>query len=176
MKKEILFLLVIIFFPLTSVPVLAEENQVAKGARIFNNNCSRCHNARPAQEFSEKEWSVIVPHMREKAHLTGKEALALETFIAMTFTADKTTQPVVEYAGETGKDLIARFACAGCHKINGGGGTVGPNLNGVVQRMGAASVTRKLLEPTFNNPSSAMPSFPLTLEQVGKIVVELARK
>ncbi len=170
MKRTFLYLVVTFSTYLTSFPVLAELNPVAEGARLFNDNCSRCHNARPAQEFSEREWSVIMPHMREKAHLSGSETLAVEAFIAVTFTADKVGRVVTQSEGETGEDIIARFACSGCHKINGGGGTVGPGLNGVVQRMGADMVQRKLLEPTFNNPSSSMPSFPLTPAQAAKIV------
>ncbi len=160
---NILFSVVLALFVTVLAPLSVADEAVAEGARIFNQNCSRCHNARPAQEFHQEEWSVIVPHMREKAHMSGKEAKKLEAFIAVTLTADKVTGsqdlPTEELGGVA---LMQKFACAGCHRINGTGGAVGPALKGVVARMGREGVIRKILEPTFNNPSSSMPRFPLS--------------
>lgn len=146
------------------------EDDVTAGARIYNENCSRCHNARPVQEFHADEWSVIVPHMREKAHLSGIEAKQLEAFIAVTLTADKVSQAVdVKVEDIDGAALIQKFACAACHKLNGSGGALGPTLDNVVERMGRENVVRKILEPTFNNPSSSMPRFPLSDDEASAI-------
>lgn len=157
------FKAILTFFVVSLAPLSTADDAVAEGAKIFNQNCSRCHNARPAQEFHAEEWSVIVPHMREKSHMSGKEAKKLEAFLAITLTADKVTESATPVTGDVdGAALIQKFACAGCHKINGNGGAVGPTLNGVVTRMGREDVIRKILEPTFNNPSSSMPRFPLS--------------
>ncbi|MEQ9362631.1 MAG: hypothetical protein RIF32_00225, partial [Leptospirales bacterium] len=56
------------------------EKEVS-GAMIYNLNCARCHNPRPPQEFSDREWDVIMPHMRERAHLTGVETDKVLQFI-----------------------------------------------------------------------------------------------
>ncbi len=151
--------------------MVAYADKVGDGARLYNENCARCHNARPPQEFSQPEWSVIIPHMREKAHMTGTESDAIESFLAITLTANQSATGIT--AGLEGNDLIARFACAGCHRIGNEGGTVGPDLNGVLARLGADGVSRKLLEPTYNNPSSAMPKFPLDRNQADSIAKAL---
>ena len=139
---------------------------VGEGARLYSENCGRCHNARPASEYSKKEWSVVMPHMREKAHMTGKEALAVEAFLDSTLTADVQNEvkdgSLANKPQRSGADLIAAFGCQGCHKINGTGGALGPNLAGVIANKGEAFVLKKLTNPKFNNPASAMPKFPMT--------------
>ena len=39
---------------------LSDTSLVAKGAKVYGENCARCHNARPAEEYSKKEWSVVM--------------------------------------------------------------------------------------------------------------------
>lgn len=139
---------------------------VGKGAKVYSENCGRCHNARPAEEFSKKEWSVIIPHMRAKGHMTGKESLAVEAFLDSTLTSD--VQNTVQSGSlknkpqRSGTDLVAAFGCQGCHSINGTGGALGPNLAGIINKKGEAFVLKKLTDPKFNNPASAMPKFPMT--------------
>ena len=161
------FLLFSLFF---AYPGVAEDD-VTAGARVYNENCSRCHNARPLQEFHADEWSVIVPHMREKAHLSGTEAKQVEAFIAVTLSpADKVSQVHDEQMKDiNGPALVQKFACGACHKMNGVGGSLGPSLDDVVQRMGREDVIKKILEPTFNNPSSSMPRFPLSEAEAAAI-------
>jgi len=142
----------------------SDQSLVAKGAKLYSENCSRCHTPRPATDYSKSEWSVVMPHMREKAHMTGNEALAVEAFLDSTLTSDMRNAmknaPVV--SNKTGEELVAQFGCQGCHMINGKGGNLGPNLSGVVNNKGEAFVLKKLANPTFNNSASAMPMFPLS--------------
>ena len=37
---------------------VSDPSLVAKGAKAYSENCGRCHNARPAEEFSKKggQW------------------------------------------------------------------------------------------------------------------------
>ncbi|NIP80580.1 MAG: cytochrome c, partial [Gemmatimonadetes bacterium] len=46
----------------------------ADGARVWANNCTRCHNARPSQERTDAQWQTIVLHMRARANLTRADA------------------------------------------------------------------------------------------------------
>ena len=78
MKSIIQILLVVSLSLLSAFSSYAEEK--ISGAEVINNNCARCHNARAVHEFSIPEWKVIMPHMREKAHLTGKETQAVLEF------------------------------------------------------------------------------------------------
>lgn len=152
---------------------VSEPSLVAKGAKVYSENCARCHNARPAEEYSKKEWSVVIPHMRAKAHMTGKEALAVEAFLASTLTADVRNEAAHEKGDapkKTGAELVAQFGCQGCHQIKGEGGKLGPALDGIVSNKGEAFVLKKLADPKFNNAASAMPKYPMNKKDMQAIV------
>ena len=141
-----------------------EPSMIAKGAKLYNENCGRCHNPRPAEEYSKKEWSVVMPHMRAKAHMTGKEALAVEAFLDSTLTADirSDTSSAKNKPARSGETLVAQLGCQGCHQVKGAGGNLGPTLDGIVESKGMEFVLKKLKNPKFNNASSAMPRFPMS--------------
>lgn len=44
------------------------------GDKIFRDNCTKCHQERGPMEKTDKEWRVVVTHMRTIAQLTAKEA------------------------------------------------------------------------------------------------------
>lgn len=154
--------------------VLSQEFSMAEGAKLYNDNCGRCHNPRPAEQFTAREWSVIMPHMREKAHLTGQETEAVERFIASTLTANVQRTLRSEERSELGpvdgEQLFARFGCQGCHQVNGEGGSMGPNLNVSLQEKGEAFMIRKILDPAAENPASTMPKFPVSESEASAIV------
>jgi len=156
---------------------VSDPSLVAKGAKAYSENCGRCHNARPAEEYSKKEWSVVIPHMRAKAHMTGKEALAVEAFLASTLTADVRSSADHENSDapkRTGSELVAQFGCQGCHQIKGEGGKLGPTLDGIVSAKGEAYILKKLADPKFNNAASAMPKYPMNKMDMKAIVGYLA--
>ncbi len=150
-----------------------DTSMIAEGARLYSENCGRCHNARPASDYSKKEWSVVMPHMREKAHMTGKEALAVEAFLDSTLTADvrsdlKSSEK--EVPQRSAEELVAQFGCQGCHQIEGKGGNLGPALSGIVAAKGKEFVMKKLRDPKFNNAASAMPQYPMTDADIEVII------
>ena len=51
------------------------------GARAWAQNCMRCHNVRDPQERSDREWEVIVHHMRVRANLTAEEHRLILEFL-----------------------------------------------------------------------------------------------
>lgn len=157
----------------------ASDGDVALGARIVNDNCGRCHNVRPAQEFDRKEWSVILPHMRERAHLTGTETDAVLAFFTQLQAPSERTEQSSPAASagtsaERGRAIVAQFACQACHTMGGTGGTLGPSLDGVVQRKGKAFVREKIRDPQASNPTSAMPKLPLDAADLDALVDYLA--
>jgi len=157
---------------------VSDPSLVAKGAKVYSENCGRCHNARPAEEYSKKEWSVVIPHMRAKAHMTGKETLAVEAFLASTLTAEIRSDDhssTEDKPQRTGAELVAGFGCQGCHKIDGEGGALGPVLDGVVASKGAEFVIKKLSDPKFNNSASAMPKYPMSSTDKQAIVDFLSK-
>ena len=57
------------------------ETVEAGGARMWGQNCMRCHNLRPPRERSDREWDIIGHHMRVRANLTAREHRAIVTFL-----------------------------------------------------------------------------------------------
>jgi len=49
--------------------------------QLWSDNCGRCHNVRPPEEFSGAQWEVLVHHMRTRANLTGAEAREIVKFL-----------------------------------------------------------------------------------------------
>lgn len=60
----------------TAVPPMRKD-----GARAWAQNCMRCHNVRDPQERSDREWEVIVHHMRVRANLTAQEHRLIVEFL-----------------------------------------------------------------------------------------------
>jgi mono/diheme cytochrome c family protein len=175
--KLVKLLLPLITLTLSAFSVQAQHasdpSLVAKGAKAYSENCARCHNARPAEEYTKREWSVVMPHMRAKAHMTGKETLAVEAFLASTLTADVRNTAGHENADapkKTGAELVAQFGCQGCHQIKGEGGKLGPALDDVISNKGEAFVLKKLANPKFDNAASAMPKYPMTQDDMKAII------
>lgn len=60
---------------------VAAQSQEKGGARLWAENCGRCHLIRSPQERSDREWEIIVQHMRTRAYLTGKESRKILEFL-----------------------------------------------------------------------------------------------
>ena len=145
-------------------------NEEISGAEVINNNCARCHNARSINEFSISEWQVIMPHMRQKAHLTGSETEAVLQFISTVLGPNGTTNAKTTSQKMDGKQLFNKYGCQGCHSLKGVGGKVGPALDSIIEDKGKAFVKQKLANPQFNNSASPMPMMSLSEEQISAIV------
>lgn len=50
-------------------------------AKLWAQNCSRCHNLRPAKSFSDAQWDTIVHHMRVRGNITGSDARLIAEFL-----------------------------------------------------------------------------------------------
>ena len=51
------------------------------GAQLWAETCSRCHNLRTPEYFSDAEWDVVCQHMRFRASLTGAEQRQIVAFL-----------------------------------------------------------------------------------------------
>ena len=51
------------------------------GSQLWAENCTRCHNVRPPEYYSDAQWSTVVHHMRLRANLTGEEARQITEFL-----------------------------------------------------------------------------------------------
>lgn len=153
------------------------------GAEVYGYSCARCHNARAAVERSDREWKAAALHMRARANLTGRQARAVIAFLssvnaaptAVALPQQPPTTPEAEEppSAERGRELAAGSGCAGCHVIGGVGGTVGPSLDGVLDRKGEDFVRQKIADPRFDNPNSVMPNFRFSSARVESILAYL---
>jgi mono/diheme cytochrome c family protein len=62
----------------TAAPAHAAQQHVNEGQRIFEQNCSRCHN--PPDGFSQHISSTVVRHMRVRANLSEHDMKELMKF------------------------------------------------------------------------------------------------
>jgi mono/diheme cytochrome c family protein len=71
-----------------------------------------------------------------------------------------------------GKRLYDTLGCAGCHVVNGQGGTAGPDLSNEANKGRSQSwLTTKLRNPKADNPQTLMPAnSTLSDQQVGNLV------
>ncbi len=60
---------------------VVEIDRSKGGARVWVENCMRCHNLRGPQERSDREWDIIVHHMRVRANLTAEEHRLIRQFL-----------------------------------------------------------------------------------------------
>ena len=78
------------------------------GARIYQEQCSRCHQPRTPADLSPSGWRAAAFHMRVKANLTRAELEALEAFLIPEPTPSGQTSPLMA------NPVYAR-ECQRCH-------------------------------------------------------------
>ena len=81
--------------------------------------------------------------------------------------AMKRTDPAVA----SGHALYERFGCAGCHRIHGTGGAVGPDLSYVGDNRDRDWLIRHFRDPQSTSPGSIMPKFNLDEQQLSDLTV-----
>jgi mono/diheme cytochrome c family protein len=59
----------------------ADPAQLARGAKEWVAQCSRCHNLRNPKEMKDSDWSLVVSHMRVRANIPGQMARDIEAFL-----------------------------------------------------------------------------------------------
>ena len=69
-----------------------------------------------------------------------------------------------------GKAIFGRFGCAGCHRIHGEGGAVGPDLSYVGERRPEREWhVKHFHDPRSVSPASIMPKFPLSEQEINDL-------
>ena len=96
-----------------------------RGGRLYSDNCGRCHNPRPPNEHTNRDWSIVMTHMRIVAGLPGQQARDVYAFLAAS-----NNPPPHQVAAATAQvsEVIDQYMCRGCHVIGGDGGSVGYSL------------------------------------------------
>ncbi len=57
------------------------EGDFVRGARLWAENCGRCHNIRDPRELRDDQWITTVYHMRVRGGLTGQDVRDIYTFL-----------------------------------------------------------------------------------------------
>ncbi|OGO35581.1 MAG: hypothetical protein A2147_01015 [Chloroflexi bacterium RBG_16_57_8] len=78
----------------------------------------------------------------------------------------KGSSPVLGPGIRLGKKLFTERACVGCHKIDGRGGTIGPELTAVGERRNARWLIEHFKNPRKVVPGSRMPRLKLTDDEI----------
>ena len=58
-----------------------QADRTPSGARLWTQNCTRCHNSRSPSSYSSAQWDVAMLHMRVRANLTAQEHKAILEFL-----------------------------------------------------------------------------------------------
>lgn len=58
-----------------------EKGDFAAGAKVWTENCNRCHNIRGPYELRDDQWITTAFHMRIRGGLTGQETRDVITFL-----------------------------------------------------------------------------------------------
>jgi mono/diheme cytochrome c family protein len=94
--------------------------------------------------------------MKPPANLSLAEAKAVVAYLQALGGAEVTVRVSAEDVAAAkpaarqhrGKTLAARYGCLGCHKAEGEGGTIGPDITAIGATREPAEILRKIVEPT----------------------------
>jgi mono/diheme cytochrome c family protein len=78
-----------------------------------------------------------------------------------------------------GRNLFGEVGCLGCHKASGRGGTFGPDLTRVAEKIGSPWLISWIRNPLSYDPETVMPDFRLEqgqLQEIAAYVLTLGKK
>ncbi len=161
--------------------------QVASGKWIWQKyNCNDCHtilgiggyyapDLTRVTTYRDADWlrkfikepAKVWPEERKmpNLHLSESEISDIIAFLAWTSGIDTNGWPPKPLVGSVsaspkpGESIFNSQGCSACHRINGVGGTIGPDLSGVGSRRDKAWIEDQIRNPKKHNPNSIMPSF-----------------
>ena len=79
-------------------------------------------------------------------------------------------------AARTERLLQDRWACLGCHRLDGRGGEIGPPLDGVAERLGPDAVLGMIRDPESTLPGTRMPRQPMPEREARRLAAYLVSR
>ena len=58
-----------------------KKGNFARGAKLWANRCTSCHNVRAPKDLTDSEWKATMMHMRIRAGLPGQDARDILVFL-----------------------------------------------------------------------------------------------
>ncbi len=101
---------------------------------------------------------MMPPSMRPPANFSMAEVKAVVAYLQSLGGAEVTVKVLAADVGEAkkaagpmhrGKALINEQGCLGCHRIEGTGGEIGPDLSAVATRVEPARIAQKIADPAL---------------------------
>ena len=105
-----------------------KQGDAATGAKVWAENCGRCHNIRDARELRDDQWTSTMFHMRMRAGLTGQETRDAWAFLTSSNNPHRET--IISGSPNPNRDpdvasldagVIYEQTCVACHGSDGKG-------------------------------------------------------
>jgi len=144
---------VVLLAALFGAPNLQAQAEVTlgEGAQVYAATCSRCHNARGPGERSDREWGVIMLHMRIRGTLSGRETRAVLMFLQATNVAgssadDAATEARAPLRAAIGSSTVPAAMVRDAARVSGPNVGAGVETAPEVTDTGSVEAGRKLIE------------------------------
>ncbi len=160
-----------------SPAVAPSQDDSARGQRLFDAQCARCHGIGARGGFGPNLARTVLPHAPDDSALRAvitdgipatsmagawtlspREVALIATYVR---SLGRTPPEVVSGDPGLGRALYdGKGACGTCHIIEGRGAAWAPDLTGIGQRRGASYLQEALLDPGAAQPISLLPASP----------------
>jgi len=107
--------------------------------------------------FSEAEIMAVIAYLQE---IGGVEVTVTIPTDAPAAEEPKSDQNVARAAINTPQEIITHFGCHACHKVEGAGGELGPDLSHIGSQRDSAYIRRALLDPNAEIAEGFAPMMP----------------
>lgn len=162
--------------------------EIAAVGYFRKEQCAGCHNLgagepKPgpnlngAKVHHSPEW--IAEHFNNRGHAQNSDDasnLSVTEINALSLLVAKLTPEKADILEKVpskltdGAQIYLASGCAGCHKVNGVGGNIGPSLNGVSGRHSEDWVKKHFLAPSTLTAGSIMPPYQFSSKEQAAIV------
>ncbi|MBI4848219.1 MAG: c-type cytochrome [Nitrospirae bacterium] len=182
--------------------VMPGGEKVVKGWRLYmEKNCLGCHvnslYERPKRiapvltkvgRKVNKEWikrwinkpkDYLPKTNMPDFSLEDEEVELISTYLLSLAGGEKINEPKAlqrlndKLAIESGKSLVNKLGCTGCHTINGKGGDFAPDLSGIAGKTYPEFLYFWLKDPKAHQPDAPMPDLRIPEEEIQDIVAYL---
>ncbi|GMR21687.1 MAG: hypothetical protein BMS9Abin36_2291 [Gammaproteobacteria bacterium] len=108
--------------------------------------------------FSEAEIKAVIAYLQETSGTEVTVTIPEDTASEDTTEEQTTSEPRKPL--DTPQAILANFTCNACHKVEGAGGELGPDLSQIGSQRDAAYIRRAILDPNADIAEGFVPMMP----------------